>query len=374
MSVDDDETIAVRVSESELVIPEGAAQTYRVWLGSQPSSNVTVNITKSGPDSGDVTVSPTSLVFTATNWRDRQEVTVTTTVDGDTDADSATLAHAATSSDADYSGIAIPSVAVEITEVPPPTVDLTIGTTKGWAVRGRSATYPVIDMDRAFEVTITFSEAVTGFEKHDVYAGYLGGPSVGISGSLTEVTAGLVYRGRVDKLVDGLLEIQVDTGGQTPIIASDGRRASVEREESGVMVDTAYLRVQVDAPEPSGPSGGTTVWTGTVTVGDCGGYLGYVGSGSKLGCSVGGLSDTSFTHQGTTYTVEEVTVNPYSATLFFQVSESLPNGGNGLTLEVGNRSFDFEDANHTEYGRQYDWRPFSPGWKVGDTVVVSLKR
>ena len=364
----------MRVSESGLVIPEGAARTYQVWLGSQPGSNVTVSITKSGPDSGDVTVSPASLVFTTTNWGDRRTVTVTTTADADTDADSATLAHSATSSDTDYSGIAIPSVAVDITEAPPPTVDLTIGTTKGWAVVDGKATYPEIDMDRAFEVTITFSEAVTGFEKHDVYAGYLGGPSVGISGELTEVTEGLVYRGRVDKLVDGLLEVLVDTGGQTPIIASDGRQASVEREESGVMVDTAYLRVDVDAPEPSGPSGGTTVWTGTVTVGDCGGYRGYVGSGSTLACTAGGLSGASFTYQGKEYTVDEVTVNPSSATLFFQVSGPLPDGGNGLTLEVDNRSFDFEDADHAAEGRLYNWRPFSPGWEAGDTVVVSLKR
>ena len=227
VSVADDETIAVRVSKSGLVIPEGAARTYHVRLGSQPGNSVTVSITKSGPDSGDVTVSPASLVFTTTNWEDRQEVTVTATADADTDADSATLAHSATSSDTDYSGISIPSVAVDITEAPPPTVDLTIGTTKGWAVVDGKATYPEIDMDRAFEVTITFSEAVTGFEKHDVYAGYLGGPSVGISGELTVVSEGLVYRGRVDKLVDGLLEVLVDTGGQTPIIATDGRQASV---------------------------------------------------------------------------------------------------------------------------------------------------
>ena len=85
VTVTDNEVPGVTVSRTSLDLSEGSGGIYTVTLNTQPTADVTVNITKSGPDSGDVTVSPTSLVFTDTNWNVGRTVTVTALDDGDAD-------------------------------------------------------------------------------------------------------------------------------------------------------------------------------------------------------------------------------------------------------------------------------------------------
>ncbi len=106
VTVDDDETAALVLSETSLTVEEGDAggETYTVKLSHQPSTDVTVTV--SGQAGTDLTLTGLSasntLTFTTTNWSEAQTVTVKAGDDEDAANDSVTLAH--TSSGGEYAG------------------------------------------------------------------------------------------------------------------------------------------------------------------------------------------------------------------------------------------------------------------------------
>ena len=103
---------ALTVSPGELTIIEGGSATYTVVLTSQPLGDVTVMVEGA---SGDVSVNPTVLTFTANDWNDPQTVTVRAATDDDADTDaSVTLTH--TASGSGYDGLAA-NVVVRVEEV-----------------------------------------------------------------------------------------------------------------------------------------------------------------------------------------------------------------------------------------------------------------
>ena len=83
---------SVLFDTQEVRVDEESTATYQVWLEKAPTANVTVAIT--GMSGTDVSVSPSSLTFTTTNWSVRQTVTVTAASDADTSDDTVTLSHA----------------------------------------------------------------------------------------------------------------------------------------------------------------------------------------------------------------------------------------------------------------------------------------
>ena len=87
VTVTDDDTAGVTVSETTLTVAEGGSATYTVVLNLQPTSDVVINVTKSG--SSDVTVSPATLTFTTANWSTAQTVTVAAAQDADAVDDAA---------------------------------------------------------------------------------------------------------------------------------------------------------------------------------------------------------------------------------------------------------------------------------------------
>ena len=103
VTVTDDDTAAIVLSETDLTVTEGysAGSTYTVKLTTQPSDTVIVTI--SGHDGTDLTLDKTSLTFTVDNWATAQTVTVKAGQDNDGSADTATLTHAA--SGGDYASI-----------------------------------------------------------------------------------------------------------------------------------------------------------------------------------------------------------------------------------------------------------------------------
>ena len=102
VTVTDDDTPALVVTapSDPLGVDEGAAATYTVRLGTEPSGPVTVAVASDDP--GAATVDPTSLSFTAGNWDTPVTVTVAGAGDDDAGDESATLTH--TASGADYEG------------------------------------------------------------------------------------------------------------------------------------------------------------------------------------------------------------------------------------------------------------------------------
>ncbi|MEX0641712.1 MAG: choice-of-anchor D domain-containing protein, partial [Pirellulales bacterium] len=103
----DDDTAAITVSPtSGLITTEpGGTATFTMVLTSQPSANVAIGVTSS--DSTEATVSPGTVTFTPGDWNVPKVVTVTgandTLADGNISYSIVTAA--ATSSDANYSGI-----------------------------------------------------------------------------------------------------------------------------------------------------------------------------------------------------------------------------------------------------------------------------
>jgi hypothetical protein len=139
-TITDNDTAGVSVAPNPAAASEGGTGSYQVALLTQPTANVTINL------SGDAqsAVSPASLTFTPANWNTGQTVTVTplddTLVEGD---HTATITHAAQSADAKYNGIAIDNVTVNITDndlagvtISPLTVNVVEG--------GASDTYSVV--------------------------------------------------------------------------------------------------------------------------------------------------------------------------------------------------------------------------------------
>ncbi|MBF2759256.1 MAG: hypothetical protein ISN28_03135 [Ectothiorhodospiraceae bacterium AqS1] len=89
-----------------LTIDEGESESFTVKLSVQPNENVTVSLSS---DNGDITLSPSSLAFTLSNWDGTQSVTVNAGEDDDSVDDTATLTLAASA------GIAAPNATKAIT-------------------------------------------------------------------------------------------------------------------------------------------------------------------------------------------------------------------------------------------------------------------
>ncbi len=164
VTVTDDETAGVTVSETTLTVAEGGSATYTVVLDAQPTSDVVINVTKSG--STDVTVSPATLTFTTSNWSTAKTVTVAAAQDADAVDDAASITHAvvAASSADEFDAVNIAGVAVTVTD--DETAGVTVSETTLTVAEGGSATYTVVldaqpTSDVVISVTRTGSSDVT---------------------------------------------------------------------------------------------------------------------------------------------------------------------------------------------------------------------
>ena len=138
VTVTDDDEPEVTVSRDTLSLVEGSSGSYTVRLAFQPSTRVTVDVT----GGGDVTVTPTSLTFSTTNWATARTVTVRAAEDNDTVDDSQTVTHAVDSGSApEYAGLSIDSVAVTVTDNDAPGVSVSRSTLR--VNEGGSGTYTV---------------------------------------------------------------------------------------------------------------------------------------------------------------------------------------------------------------------------------------
>ena len=107
-------------------------------LGSEPTGDVTVT-TSAGGGSGDVTVSPSRLIFTSSNWDTPQTVTVSAAPDAG--AGTATIEHAVTG--ADYGANGVTANPVEVTVADGSGMDTM---SRAWLARfGRTVADQVLD-------------------------------------------------------------------------------------------------------------------------------------------------------------------------------------------------------------------------------------
>ena len=111
VTVRDNDTRGVTVTPTQLTISEGSSDTYDVVLDTQPTGSVTVTASS---DNGDVTVSPASLTFIATDWDTAREVTVSAAQDNDQTEEAALVTHMV--SGADYNSVTTDAVAVKVVD------------------------------------------------------------------------------------------------------------------------------------------------------------------------------------------------------------------------------------------------------------------
>ncbi len=115
-SITDNDTAGVSITESggAVNVTEGTVtDTYDIVLTSAPTADVVITI---NPDSQSTTDLP-SVTFTTLNWDTPQTITVTPVDDSLAEgAHISTISHAASSSDANYNGIAINDVVANITD------------------------------------------------------------------------------------------------------------------------------------------------------------------------------------------------------------------------------------------------------------------
>ena len=150
VTVTDDDTAGATVSPTDVTVAEGGSATYTVVLNLQPTSDVVINVTKSG--SSDVTLdtdtgtsgNQTTLTFTRANWDTAQTVTVAAAQDADAVNDAASITHAvvASSSANEYDNVSIAGVAVTVTD--DETAGVTVSETTLTVAEGGSATYTVV--------------------------------------------------------------------------------------------------------------------------------------------------------------------------------------------------------------------------------------
>ena len=112
VTIADNDTRGIAVSSTDLTVAEGRSKSYTVVLSSQPTADVTVTPNVSGDS--DVTVAPSTLTFTTSNWSTAQTATVSAAQDADADDDAATIAHAV--SGGDYGAVTADDVAVTVTD------------------------------------------------------------------------------------------------------------------------------------------------------------------------------------------------------------------------------------------------------------------
>ncbi len=114
----------VTVSPTTVDVAEaGASDTYSVVLNTMPTADVIINIA----DDADCDAFPLPLTFTDANWNVPQTVTVYAVDDLFVEGPhTCTIQHTATSADADYNGIPVPSVTGNVTDKAAPTVQVTV--------------------------------------------------------------------------------------------------------------------------------------------------------------------------------------------------------------------------------------------------------
>ena len=153
VSITDDDTPAIVLSETDLTVTEGSAagSSYTVKLATQPTGEVTVTV--SGHAGTDLSLDKTTLTFTVDNWATAQTVTVKAGQDNDAANDTATLTHSA--SGGDYASV---SNTLPVTVTDDDSGGVTIEPTALSVVAGRSNEYTVkLATEPTGDVTVTVS-------------------------------------------------------------------------------------------------------------------------------------------------------------------------------------------------------------------------
>jgi hypothetical protein len=196
----DTATAGVTLTESggnTTVSEGGATDSYTAVLNSAPSSSVIITVT---PDS-QVTVSPSSLTFTTSNWDTAQTITVTAANDSLTESSqTGVIKHTASSSDAAYNGLTIANITAQISDP----VATTSGSSSSSSSSTTAAQASVALNDDDYDCSDPFVDTHGEWHQDIVCRLYNFGT---VKGRLADefVPNGYVTNAEFVKMVDGLL-------------------------------------------------------------------------------------------------------------------------------------------------------------------------
>ncbi len=123
VTLNDNDGPGVTVSTTTLTVHErGGTGMYTLRLNTPPTEAVTISVTHS--NAAAATVSPTSLMFSATDWNTAKTITVTGVEDADTDDETVQLTHTVTSTDTTYRTVTAATVTVTVTEIAAVSLDV----------------------------------------------------------------------------------------------------------------------------------------------------------------------------------------------------------------------------------------------------------
>ena len=312
----------VTISESALTLTEQdtTGDSYTVVLDRQPTASVTVTV--GGLGSSDLTANPSSLTFTTGNWATAQTVTVTAGNDADTTNDTVSLTHNAASSDSAYHGITIAGLAVTV-------ADNDTAQVTGLMITPGNA-----------QLVVGWSEVAnaTGYEVQ----WKSGGQSYNTSGQQATITSGLTRSHTISSLTNGT---------EYTVRVRATRTGANSGAYSAEVLETPVMPVVCDV-----------LWCATLTVGQHPTF----GTLTGFDALYGALTPNEFTRNGSPITVNALYHTGNSDTLSMEYTGDL--SGSGYTLELGSRSFDLPDPD----GDGFFDVDTSRGWRVGDTVEVTL--
>jgi hypothetical protein len=172
VNVLDNDVAGIVTSMTEVAVSEAGATSsvYTLQLSSQPVDGVSIAIAIDAGGSGQLTVSPAMVSFTAVNWNTPVSVTVTAVNDRVVEGTMAyTLTHTPSSTDAKYSALGVKSLPVSVGDddvagvtVTVPAGGLTVQERDGAAA---SMTYTVVLTNAPQSVvTVTPSSSVLGMQ------------------------------------------------------------------------------------------------------------------------------------------------------------------------------------------------------------------
>ena len=195
VNVMDTDTAGVRVSTMNVDISEGETDTYTLVLDSLPDGPVTITTTHG--DSGAVSVSPASVVFTTANWNTAQTMTVTGVADDDTTDETVTISHS-------VSGYGSVTSAADVT--------VTVDEVDEVALEAMAVLKETVLPELLQQVTAQTTEVITS-RLSTIASGSLGAPlTLGLDDVVADTVAFLY--GERGHLKDGSLEWQQAFSGR----------------------------------------------------------------------------------------------------------------------------------------------------------------
>ena len=174
ITVKDNDTWGVTLSETALTMDEGGTGTYTVQLDTEPRFDVTVTI-NDPTDNTDVTTAPEFLTFTNLNWNKPQTVTITAHNDDNAGGNEATVTHSVSGSvyspgngEPKYGYGLVTAANVTVTVTDNDTRGVTLSESNVTVFEGGTGTYAVqLDTEPTGNVTVTIPRSYRQHRRDD---------------------------------------------------------------------------------------------------------------------------------------------------------------------------------------------------------------